>query len=218
MSASGPAKVSIPRAGLVVGAAAQSGLSYLGFRHPRYFWTLMTLGLSACGVPGLWRLRRRPQRPSSRWLALGLVGGAAGYGLTAAAAQLARQIPVGRRSLDRLQECVQSLPRPAAALLVIPASLGEEVFWRESVLGNQLEEGSRAQFRRLASSTLAYAAVQAGSMQPLPPLGALLLGAGAGWIRIRSGSIWPAVAAHLAYTELCLVAPGLPGSRPDRSN
>jgi membrane protease YdiL (CAAX protease family) len=98
-----------------------------------------------------------------------------------------------------------------AALLVIPAAAGEEIFWRESLLERQrLARGS--DFQALVASTLAYGAVQAGSLQPLPPLGALLLGSMAGWLRIRSGSIWPAVAAHLAYTELCLVAPGLPAA------
>jgi len=202
--------------GLVLGAAIQAWLSYLSFRHPRYFWALMTLGLGACGVPGLRRLRERPQRTSYRWLGLGVLAGVAGYGVTTGAAALACRLPLGRRSLDRLHECSQSVPRPVAALLVIPAAVGEEVFWRESVLGRHRQLSPGSPVRDLVTTTLAYAAVQAGSLQPLPPLGALLLGSGAGWIRVRSGSIWPAVAAHLAYTELCLVAPGLPGASGQR--
>ena len=208
----------LPALTLVLSAAGQAGLSYLSFRHPRYFWALMTLGLSACGVPGLRTLRAHPQRASVRWLLLGTIGGVAGYGVTAAGAALAARLTLGRRSLDRLEECSRGVPRPVAALLVVPAALGEEVFWRESVLGRQLRPGASPPLRSLVSSTLAYAAVQVGSLQPLPPLGALLLGSGAGWIRIRSGSIWPAVAAHLAYTELCLVAPGLPGDRTTAPN
>jgi membrane protease YdiL (CAAX protease family) len=208
----------VPAPTLVLGAAGQAGLSYLSFRYPRYFWALMTLGLSACGVPGLRRLRAHPQRASVRWLLLGTIAGVAGYGVTAAGAALAARLTLGRRSLDRLEECSRGVPRPVAALLVLPAALGEEVFWRESVLGRQLRPGASPPLRALVSSTLAYAAVQVGSLQPLPPLGALLLGSGAGWIRIRSGSIWPAVVAHLAYTELCLVAPGLPGDRTTAPN
>jgi membrane protease YdiL (CAAX protease family) len=208
----------VPASGLVLGAAGQAGLSYLSFRHPRFFWALMTLGLSACGVPGLRRLRVRPQKASIRGLGLGVLAGVAGYGITAAGAVVASRLSIGRRSLDRLQDCSQSVSRPVAALLVIPAAVGEEVFWRESVLGRQLQQEASSQVRDLVSSTLAYAAVQAGSLQPLPPLGGLLLGAGAGWIRIRTGSIWPAVAAHLAYSELCLVAPGLPGAGSKPSN
>ncbi|HUY57595.1 MAG TPA: CPBP family intramembrane glutamic endopeptidase [Candidatus Micrarchaeaceae archaeon] len=199
-----------PAPPLLFGAATQAGLAYLSFRHPKYFWALMTVGLSASGVPAWRRLRTRPQPASIRWLGLGLLAGAAGYGITSVGATVAARLPLGRRSLRRLRECSESVPRPVAAVLVIPAAVGEELFWRESVLGNRIGTTANSQLRQLRNSTLAYAAVQAGSFQPLPPIGALLLGWGAGWIRLRSGSIWPAVAAHLVYSELCLVAPGLP--------
>ena len=169
----------------------------------------MTLGLSASAIPGFHRLRQNPGPTSSRWVGLGLLAGAAGYGVTAAGAVLASRLAIGRRSLEEIQQCSRGVSRPWAALLVIPAGTGEEIFWREAVLGPHLKPG-RSEIGALVGSTLVYAAVQAGSLQPLPPLGALLLGGGAGWLRIRSGSIWPAVAAHLAYSELCFVAPGLP--------
>ncbi|MGC1185311.1 MAG: CPBP family intramembrane glutamic endopeptidase, partial [Candidatus Dormiibacterota bacterium] len=204
-----------PGPGLVLGAAAQTGLSYLSFRNPRYFWGLMTVGLSASALPGLRRLRQRPSQTSSGWLGLGLLAGLAGYALTAVGALLARRLAIGRRSLEEIQQCAQGVSRPWAALLVIPAGMGEEIFWREAVLAPYLEPG-QSEIGALVGSTLVYAAVQAGSLQPLPPLGALLLGAGAGWLRIRSGSIWPAVAAHLVYSELCFVAPGLPRVGPKR--
>jgi membrane protease YdiL (CAAX protease family) len=210
----------LPTSTLVLGAAAQTGLSYLSFRDPRYFWAVMTVGLSACGVPGFRRLRQRPARTSGRWLGVGLVTGLVGYGITVAGAIVIGRLAIGRRSLKQLEQCSQGVSRPLAAMLVIPAGIGEEIFWRESVLGRQLEAG-HSQLSSLVGATLAYAAVQAGSLQPLPPLGALLLGAGAGWLRIRSGSIWPAVVAHLAYSELCLVAPGLPAAgprSPEKSN
>lgn len=144
-----------------------------------------------------------------------------GYVVTLLGASLLGRLPLGQRSLERLQACTKSVSRPVAALLVIPSGLGEEVFWRESVLGRRLGSGARSDLSCLIRSTLAYVAVEAGSLEPLPPLGALLLGSGAGWIRIRSRSIWPPVVAHLIYAELCLVAPGLPPARAgvlDRSN
>ncbi|MGH7643815.1 MAG: CPBP family glutamic-type intramembrane protease [Candidatus Dormibacteria bacterium] len=202
---------------VVLGAAAQAGLSNLSFRHPRYFWSLMTLGLSACGIPGLRRLRDRPQSTSLGWLGLGLLAGIFGYGLTILGALVVRRMPWGRRSLDQIRECTEGVARPVAALLVVPAAVGEELFWRQTVLDARHPAGSGPSFRRLVGTTLAYAAVQSGSGQPLPPLGALLLGSGAGWIKARSGSIWPAAAAHLAYTELCLVRPGLPRSQSHHS-
>lgn len=178
----------------------------------------MTVGLSASGVPGLARLARRPQPLSPRWVCLAAALGAAGYVVSAVGAGLARRSPLGRESLARLGACTGSVSRPLAALLVIPASIGEEVFWRESLFGRCLGTEKSPQLGRLIRSTLVYAAIQASSLQPLPPLGGLLLGSGAGWIRTKSGSIWPPVVAHLTFAELSLVAPSLPGMRPSHPN
>jgi len=193
-----------------LGIASQAGLVYLSFRNPRCFWPLMTLGLSVSGLPGLRKLRDRPQPTSASWLLAGAAAGLAAYGVTLAGANVVGRLPRGRRWLARLRDCTQGAPRPLAALLVVPASIGEEIFWRESVLGPGLHPGDDLDLGLIVRSTLVYAAVQAASLQPLPSLGALLLGLGAGLIRVRSGSIWPAVAAHLVYAELCLVEPGLP--------
>jgi membrane protease YdiL (CAAX protease family) len=197
----------------VLGIVSQAGLVYLSFRNPRRFWPLMTTGLSAGGLPGLRRLRERPQPTSIRWLLTGAAVGLVGYGITVAGAAVVGRVPQGRRWLARLRACTQGVPSPLAALLVIPASIGEELFWRESVPGQQLDPGADVDLSLIMRSTLIYAAVQGASLQPLPSLGALLLGSGAGVLRLRSRSIWPAVAAHLVYAELCLVEPGLP--RPD---
>jgi len=171
---------------------------------------LMTVGLSLSGWPGLRKLRDGPQPTSASWLLAGAAAGLAAYGVTLAGALAVGRLPRGRRWLSRLRECTSGTPRPLAALLVIPASVGEEIFWRQSVLGGGLSPGDEIDLGLIVRSTLVYAAVQAASLQPLPSLGALLLGSGAGLIRVRSGSIWPAVAAHCVYAELCLVQPGLP--------
>ncbi|HEY6539237.1 MAG TPA: CPBP family glutamic-type intramembrane protease [Candidatus Dormibacteraeota bacterium] len=210
-----PAARPLPVPALAAGAGLQAGLSYFGFRYPRAFWALMTVGLSGCGIPGILRLRRRSQGTSPGWLGGGLLAGLLGYAVTRLGAAVAGHLAGGRRSLARLNQCVAVVDRPLAALLVVPAAVGEEIFWRESVLGARLEGGSRP-LNSLLGVTLAYAAVQAASLEPLPPLGGLLLGAGTGWLRLRSGSIWPGVVAHVAYSELCLVRPGLPSGEPPR--
>lgn len=199
---------------LYLGTALQVSATYLGFQHPGWFWRALPPGLSSLGIPGLRRLRSRPQPASPGWLVLGLLAGVAGYGVTALGAALVARSAIGRRSLARIHECSASVGRPTAALLTLPASLGEELFWRESVLRAHGRADREPVLADLASTTLLYAAVQSASLEPLPPLGALLLGGGAGWLRIRSRSIWPAVLAHLVYSELCLVAPGLTHPRP----
>jgi len=200
-----------------MGIASQAGLVYLSFRNPRHFWPLMTTGLSVSGLPGARRLRQRPQPTSARWLLAGAALGLVGYGITVAGASVFRRIPQGGRWLARVRACTQGVPRSLAALLVIPASIGEELFWRESLLGQGLDQAADLDLGVIMRSTLVYAAVQGASLQPLPSLGALLLGSGAAVLRLRSGSIWPAVAAHLVYAELCLVEPGLPGPDGDAS-
>lgn len=197
---------------LALAILGQATLCYLSFQKPRYFWPLMTLGLGAVGLPGLGRLRSRPEPASLGWMVAGGLAGGLGYGITAAGALVARRLSLGRRSLDRLRECTGGVPPQLAALLVVPAAVGEEIFWRESFLGHQLRERPQPEGSALLRSTLVYGLVQMASLQPLPPLGAVLLGSGTGWLRIRSGSVWPAVLAHLVYAELCLVVPGLPAS------
>ncbi|MGA8207549.1 MAG: CPBP family intramembrane glutamic endopeptidase [Candidatus Dormiibacterota bacterium] len=174
----------------------------------------MTVGLSASGLPGLRKLRYRPQPSSAPWLLLGAAAGIAAYGVTLVGAAAVGRVPQGRRWLASLGDCTQGVPRALAGLLVIPASIGEELFWRDSVLEGGQCPGNDVEMGRIVRTTMVYAAVQAASLQPLPSLGALLLGTVTGLIRVRSGSIWPAVAAHLVYAELCLVEPGLPV--PDR--
>jgi membrane protease YdiL (CAAX protease family) len=200
-----------------LGIASQAALVYLSFRNPRRFWPLMTVGLSAGGLPGLRSLQERPQPTSVGWVLKGAVLGVVGYGITVAGAAVVGRMPRGGGWLARVRACTQGAPRPVAALLVIPASIGEELFWRESVLGRDLDPRADLDLGLILRSTLVYAAVQGASLQPLPSLGALLLGSGAGFLRLRSGSVWPAVAAHLVYAELCLVEPGLPRSGGDAS-
>ena len=210
MSRENPRVASMGLPDATLGIASQAGLVYLSFRNPRYFWPLMTAGLSVSGWPGLQKLRDRPQPTSASWLLAGAAAGLAAYGVTLAGAFVVGRMPRGRRWLARLRQCTSGTPRPLAALLVIPASIGEEIFWRQSVLEGGLRPGDEIELGLIMRSTLVYAAVQAASLQPLPSLGALLLGSGAALIRVRSGSIWPAVAAHCVYAELCLVQPGLP--------
>ena len=168
----------------------------------------MTAALAGSGLLVPRAGARSGRIPSPRWLGLGIGVGAAAYAATLGVSRLISRYERGRRSLSHFQSCADSTPKPVAAALILPAALGEEWFWREGVMA-ALMERTQSPGRALTEATVCYALVQAASLDPLPPAGALLLGLGTGALRLASGSIWPAVAAHVVYSELTLVAPGL---------
>lgn len=181
------------------GLAAQALALYASRRRPRHFWPLMTAALIGSGASVM------PPSPRNRaalcccppgWAALGL---GAGIGLHLAAAEGARVIrrfPAGASRLARVRLWTGSRPRAVAALLVIPAAVGEELYWRADPRPGDVAS---------------YAACQLASGNLLLPLGAVPLGLLTTWLRQASGCLWPALFAHLAFTELTFVAPGLPG-------
>ncbi len=173
----------------------------------------MTAALAGSGLLVPMAKSRSGSTPSRRWLGLGAGVGAAAYSLTLGASLVISRSDRGRRSLGLLQTCTGSAPKPLAAALILPAALGEEWFWREGVTTALLAR-SQNPGRALFQGTVCYSAVQAAALDPLPPSGALLLGLGTGALRLASGSIWPSVVAHVVYSELTLVAPGLARVQP----
>ncbi len=182
----------------------------MAFRHPRRFWPAMTVSLSAAGLVATEARGARLPPGARAWLAGGAVSGALGYLAAAAGARWLGTSSLGARWLDQMNQGFASAPRRWAALLAVPAAVGEEVFWRETYLAHCLRLHSGATLPAGARCTLAYAASQLPARQPLPALGAIALGGGMALLRLRSGSVWPAAAAHLVFSELCLVFPGLP--------
>lgn len=133
---------------------------------------------------------------------IGLGSGMALHLVTVAIAAVIRRSSFGASRLSAVRRWTGSSPRPLAALLVLPAAMGEELYWRADP-----QPGGVA----------AYVACQLASRNPLLPLGALPLGLVTTWLRRRSGCLWPAFLAHLAYTELTMVYPGLPAPREPTS-
>lgn len=125
----------------------------------------------------------------------GLGAGVALHLVTVAVATVIRRSSFWSARLSTVRRWTGSSPRPLAAMLVMPAAMGEELYWRADP-----QPGGVA----------AYVACQLASRNPLLPLGALPLGLLTTWLRRRSGCLWPALFAHLAYTELTMVYPGLP--------
>ena len=57
-----------------------------------------------------------------------------------------------------------------------------------------------------------------GVLEALPPL--VLMGLGLAWVRLRADSVWPAVAAHMAYNGigiLLLIVSWIAGVDPSSS-
>lgn len=192
---------------LFLGVLGQALALRAGFKRPSRFWPLMTLGLvGSCLLLG--PRRHEPSRQvDGRWIAAGIAAGVGAFGLTTQVAILAKKTSFGGRWLTRVGASTGAVGRPIAAGLIVPCAVAEELFWREGVLSRA---GDPQSWRALWRATLLYGAVQGASLNPLPVGGGLLLGSLTGLLRQRSGSLVPAIAAHLIYSELTLAAPGLP--------
>ncbi len=186
-------------------ALLQAGALRVSFRHPRLFWILMTPALVGSGMATAEGGHPRAARVGAGWIASGAGAGLGAYLVTIAAALLLGRHPSGRRWLQQVHSCTGSCPRPLRAILVVPASIGEELFWREGVL-----VGDDRKRLRVGSEVAGYLAVQIASGNPTTVAGGLLLGLVTSLLRSRSGSLAPALTAHLMFSELTLVWPGLP--------
>ncbi len=197
-----------------MGVLSQAIALRASFARPVLFWPSLTASLAGSGLlvgPGTGLTARRPDR---RWIA---AGGAAGLFTYLGAVLVAICLRRSRRGatwLSRVAACTGSQPPLVRSLLVIPAAIGEETFWREHLLSDGRGEISK---RRVALSAAVYSLTQAASTNPLPVAGGLVLAGVTGALRRSSGSLTPALAAHLVFSELTLAWPGVPGPPTGRS-
>ncbi len=189
----------------MLGVLVQVGAVRAAFRRPQWFWGAMTAALVSSGAltaPG----RPRPRlRADPEWIAAGAVAGLWAYVVTFGTGRLLNRSSPGRRWLSQVRLCTDSGPRALRALLVVPAALGEELFWREAMLA----DGSQGLLQS-GPEVAAYAAVQLASGNPAVVGGGVLLGLVTTCLRVGSGSLTPALLAHLVFSEMTLAWPGLP--------
>jgi membrane protease YdiL (CAAX protease family) len=143
-------------------------------------------------------------RPSVR---LVLVGTAVGWSMAAATyllyPVLARVLPFIRTDTAGLYASFRAPPLVIAALALLPVILGEELVWRGVV--------QTALVRRLGSwrgvtvAALAYALAHAPLRSPVLVVVALSCGMAWGALRAVSGSLVPALLAHLVWDILVLL-------------
>lgn len=186
----------------VFGILALAGAARLSRRCPQRFWPVMTIGLTAAGLSAVPRARSSSWRGDGRWLAAALGLGAGLHLGARAGAGLPGRFPPLAGSLEWLQKAVASAPAPARAVLIVPAVISEELFWRSG--------GWIAARGPVWGAALGYAAAQLPAQNPLLAMGALPLGMATTWLRRRSGSLLPAVICHLVFSEMTLAWPGLP--------
>lgn len=173
--------------------------------HPARFWPLMGGSLCLAGLVTLPEERRELGAPTPGWALAAVAVGAGLHLLVRAGALLLGGGPRLRDHLERVRAGAHSVPAPLAAALAVPAAAGEELYWRG------LQPGPRFG-GEVVGPALWYAGCQLPSGNPLLALGALPLGLAGGWLRMRSGSLIPAVIAHVVFSELTLVWPGLPAA------
>jgi membrane protease YdiL (CAAX protease family) len=202
-----------------LGATAQAYWPAWGLVWTELFVFLLPPVIAATGSnlrPG--SFLRLARRPTSRQVALGAAIGVALFFAAAGIMSLtALLVPRAWVHTFDVTHLFQGSPREQLAMAVIAtllAPLAEEVAFRGyllSALRTHLRPGAA-----IAASSVLFAAMH---LDPVRFPAVLFLGAFLGWLAWRSGSLWPAVAAHAANNGLGSIAvmngggdPGAEGS------
>jgi membrane protease YdiL (CAAX protease family) len=144
-------------------------------------------------------LRLGPVRPAL--IGLGFLAGLGAYLVAIGVMALAREVTPARWmetfDVSRVFEGPPAIRLAVAAVAALLAPVCEEVAFRgylQSALSTRLRPAGA-----VAASTLLFAAIH---LDPVRFPGLVVLGAAFGWLTVRAGSIWPAVAAHAANNAL----------------
>ncbi len=187
---------------LVPGAGAQSLSAPLGLAWTQVFVFLLPAWAAAAGS----NLRPRDflllsRRPVAGQVVLGLLCGAAAFpvanGLMALSSTLLPEPWVREFDLSRLFQGPPGERLGIALLASLLAPLCEEAAFRGYLQGALLTR--RRPAAAVGLGALLFAVMH---LDPVRFPAVLVLGALFGWLAWRSGSLWPAVAAHAAHNGL----------------
>lgn len=203
---------------LLPALAAPHGTPMPALAWAEIFAFLLPAAAGAAGSnlrPGPYLLLAR--RPTRAQLGLGFLAGVAGFVASGALVSLWSLLLPARWIADHDIAVLFSGPPWQRALMVVLtallAPLCEEVAFR-GYLQSTLRL-RRSDAAALVLGTLLFAAMH---LNPVSFPGLLLLGAVFGWLALRAGSVWPAVAAHAANNAIsALLAAGGAGGEPPRS-
>lgn len=147
---------------------------------------------------------RRILRPRLRLVVLGaLAGGAMALATHLAYPPLSRVAPFVGQDAATLYSSFRLPPLGLAALALTPVILGEELVWRGVVQSALVERlGPKT---GVAAAAALYALTLAPLGSPVLALAALVLGLGWGALRQATGSLVPALVAHLAWNFVVLL-------------
>jgi membrane protease YdiL (CAAX protease family) len=198
------------------GGPAQAVSPAAGLAWSQLFAFLLPAAAAASGAnldPRRFLLLAR--RPTAGQVGLGILLGLASF--TAAAPTVAlwsAVLPPGWVSFFDLGPLFRGPPAERAVLVALTSLLApvcEELAFRGYLLSAlRIRLGTGA---ALAAGTLLFAAMHLDPVR-LPAL--LVQGAAFGWLAIRSGSIWPAVAGHAANNlAAALLAAAAPAEAPE---
>jgi hypothetical protein len=200
---------------VALGGTAQSFHPVAGLLWTEIFVFLVPAALVAAGSnlrPGPFLLLAR--RPPTRQV---LLAGACGFALFFAAAGImsvtTRLFPrawVDAFDVTRLFEGSRRHQLGMALVAAVLAPLAEEIAFRGYLLS-----ALRTRFPpgvAIAASALLFAAIH---LDPVRFPAVLFLGVFLGWLAWRSGSIWPAVAAHAVNNGLGSLVASLAGGDPE---
>jgi len=209
---------------VVAGGAAQRAHQVLGLAWSELFGFLLPAVAAATGAnldPTRFLLLTR--RPTGAQLRLGMLTGLAGFAAASGLVGLwSRLLPADWVRAFDLAERFQGGPWYQAGLVLAATALApacEEVAFR-----GYLQSALRLRLGERGALLLGAGLFAAMHLNPVSLPGLALLGALFGWLALRSGSIWPSVAAHAANNAvaslLALTSPpappegGAPGAFP----
>lgn len=183
----------------------------LGFACIRWLGTWSVLAGGAVAAATMLVLRGKEVRAllqwNPRWVSIGVLAGAVMVaGTEGMFILLTRLIPELHRGTAGLYEVLRAdaYPRPVLAGLIVVVSVAEEIIWRGTALGHEAHT-LRTRWRHGLFCCVVYAGAHAASGSALLVL--LSFGCGVFWaaLRLKSGSLWPSMVAHVLWDLTILV-------------
>lgn len=196
---------------VVAGGAAQRADQVLGLAWSELAAFLLPAAMVAAGsnlLPGRFLLLAR--RPTAAQVGLGALTGLAGFAAASGLVGLwTHLLPRAWIPAFDLLSRFQGTPLQRAGLVAVAAGLApvcEEIAFRgylQSALRLRLRDR-----RALAVGAVLFATMH---LNPVSLPGLLVLGVLFGWLALRTGSVWPGVAAHAANNAVAsLIALAVP--------